>query len=1238
MSLKKKIFNFLTAMVTIFGSAPALATNAYAAIDPSMKPNYGKYVEDNGDGTYDITLHITGKAKTDTQVTKANVVVIMDTSGSMDDRTQSYTYNSATYGRYGIIDGEYVQLYYRYRSLFGYDYSQVGNNDNHSTVYTRSGNSYTAYTGTRYSRTTTTSTRLAVAKSATKSLAQQLLSYNDSTNPDIVQMALIDFATNVKSSTTHTSPTTSLNTFNGWINNLSANGGTNWETALTAANAIDFGDSDPTYIVFVSDGEPTFRDSANGYTNDKNGNVYGNGQNDPNSRNLNAAKTVAASIISSGKTLFTVGAFGNAGNMQALGGTYAKADDQDALETAFADIVSKITNNLSLSEITFEDGITNLADIAVSGNVAHFTYRKGKNWDGDEATLKNLPNWNPTADGAGTASFANQKVTWNLGDNYVLSDNETAAVTFTVYPDQEAYDLLAELNNGVISYADLTAAQKQSVVQSGNAYTFQTNTANPTVHYCVLTNSSTGAQSKECTTDTIANSNPQPISATIVNVRKIWDAGLDQKQFTDIENTEITFDLLVNGSDINKTKLEKTNLKLNKTNNWKVANIAIAPGSMVSSGHEAYDEASAIDGYTVLATGHQYYFNEHDIDKHFTLVDYKYHPMYVNGELKNVVFTYDNNGQITGIKKIKSLTTQNNQLELTATNRLKGGVEITKQIKVNGQVTTAKSTDTFPITIYVKHADGRTDYSSELAADGTCYLTCVSIYDVNTGERLSKQPFSNGKIETTIRSDQKIIISDLEAGAYYSVEETTTNLPVGYDRSESGKISYDITRYTTYEDGETPTFTGKQLSDGRTYYPVENNASSKAIVKNYFYTGSLKLTKTVEKHGLNPATTDFDFTIKIAGQADQTITLKDGESKTITDLPVGATYTVTEKDYSNVGFTTTSTGATGTIARDVNGKPAQTATFTNSYSVSPVKTTLTVRKSGFDDFWDLSHLQNQEFQFCIESKNLCQTANRLTKSTTFTFTYAEPATETLTVTENTTNFAPGIVRKSGDSDIVANITVTDNGYGQLIATIERTKGNLTYRTEEIAEIFNDYQLAPTDEVTVTLGKTIVDLSNNAPDTTFQFAFTDDQGAVQNLRLTTRDLLGSTTLINRSFDTAGTYIYTIQEINDGQKYFNYDTALHTIIITVSDGLQGQLVATTTIDGQELSTLTITNLYNNEPGQGGTDLPKTPNTGRATAPTAIATDTSFLTSLATSITASTLLLSALFLARRRQPLNR
>ena len=193
MSLKRKILNFFTAIVMVFGNVPFTFSNAYAAEPAGEAPRSSKTVKANGDGTYDITLEIEGVSSQKTDVTKANVVVVYDTSGSM-----KYPEPSTEFGRYGysisngyeIDTDNYVDLYYQSGTdWYGRPtYELVGDNDNHSTVYTRSWSYwendwvYSVYDNPRYSNKNATQTRASVAETALNSLAEQLLANNDPSN------------------------------------------------------------------------------------------------------------------------------------------------------------------------------------------------------------------------------------------------------------------------------------------------------------------------------------------------------------------------------------------------------------------------------------------------------------------------------------------------------------------------------------------------------------------------------------------------------------------------------------------------------------------------------------------------------------------------------------------------------------------------------------------------------------------------------------------------------------------------------------------------------------------------------------------------------------------------------------------------------------------------------------------------------------------------------------------------
>ncbi|MCI1398405.1 MAG: hypothetical protein LKH04_10010 [Lachnospiraceae bacterium] len=76
------------------------AITVMAAVEKSDigTPNHSKTLTDNGDGTYDLTLSVRGKSSSSSESTKADVVIVYDISGSMNN-----TSNGSDTGQYGYI-------------------------------------------------------------------------------------------------------------------------------------------------------------------------------------------------------------------------------------------------------------------------------------------------------------------------------------------------------------------------------------------------------------------------------------------------------------------------------------------------------------------------------------------------------------------------------------------------------------------------------------------------------------------------------------------------------------------------------------------------------------------------------------------------------------------------------------------------------------------------------------------------------------------------------------------------------------------------------------------------------------------------------------------------------------------------------------------------------------------------------------------------------------------------------
>lgn len=1033
MSLKRKIFNIFAAVVMVFGSMPVSFFSAYAEEPAGDAPKSLKTVKTNNDGTYDITLEIEGVSSNKTDATKANVVVVFDSSGSMGDSATTYTYSANSSGRYRKVNGDYVQLYRR-SGIFS-TCNRMNSDNSTTNVYTDSSCS-TLYTGTRYTRTTVNGTRLSVAKTAVNVLANELLSQNDPNTAgfeDVVEMAFVDFATNVNSVK---GPTTSLSTFRGWVNgtNVSTgNGaGTNWEAALTAAKGVSFGegDNDKTYVIFVSDGNPTFRSSKyNDRANDCRTDVgfrcppdpWGQGGSDSNGWNLGAAQDVADTIVSNtNMELYAIGAFGDATNMQKLGGTYYNATNQDALETAFADIVDKITMGLSVADLQIEDGITAATSTEISGTAGHFRYSVPESWGTDYAK----------------ATFEGGSVHWNPGHDKTLTNGEKASVTFTVWPSQEAMDCIAAIrNSGGCNLSDEELASYGLGKNSDGSYRLITN-SKATFRYRTATKIegtnevSYSALSPEPGEEFDELRDPTNLPETTLSVTKLWTDGMDPGQRNDIK--EVSLNLYVDRED-NSTpersytfsrSSEQGNEWVGKDENGK-STYTVAPGVMKKlDGTEATEGLRNLgpvvkvgsDEYVVLEPGHDYEFDNETYNlnaggsNHYHITKRKYHPMIIGegGKIHDVVFSED--GKTAVIEEVE-LT------KLSAENTLNGGILVSKDVINNGKKDTT-ITDEYEITINLT------------GADSGQYRIYTYNDDGSVASRTDKIDYTGGKIKEKIRVNQKIMVTDVPTGTKFEVSETK---PEGYDEP---KIDYLLIKYD-----------GTENEEG--VHEVFGNTSATATVTNTLESGNLIVRKdvTASSGDLTEAQKkEFSFTIKFyKNQGDTTPVrtdtetckaVKHGETCEIKNIPKGWYYEIVEaaKSGFNGGQATTKTG---TIAKGDNE-----VKFTNDYAVTPLDPDdakiLAVKAfaSGYESFW----IPSDQFTFVMTGNGETIESAPLTLSGStaeFIPTIADDGTYTYTITEKTTDennnslFREGVSRLENDEDIVVTIVVKDNGDGTL---------------------------------------------------------------------------------------------------------------------------------------------------------------------------------------------------------------
>ncbi len=255
--------------------------------------------------------------------------------------------------------------------------------------------------------------------------------------------------------------------------------------------------------------------------------------------------------------------------------------------------------------------------------------------------------------------------------------------------------------------------------------------------------------------------------------------------------------------------------------------------------------------------------------------------------------------------------------------------------------------------------------------------------------------------------------------------------------------------------------------------------------------GALEITKNVVvPEGLTPAVSEFEFTVdfngseKLDGNFNYSVLgteksgtvndggkllLKDGETVKITGLPIGTTYTVTEKDYTSSGFTTVKTGDTGTVAAG----GTSSAVFTNTYSVKEIqypptgdqgftgKKVLDGRAwiNGTDSY---SFLITPYFNAPLPEGYNPDTGITVTSATQvdadtyeagFDFgkiTFTEPGVYRYTIVERepaTDTFLPGVTYSRALYRVV--VTIVDDGVGSLSATADIQK----LYTDDASQLF-----------------------------------------------------------------------------------------------------------------------------------------------------------------------------------------
>lgn len=200
-------------------------------------------------------------------------------------------------------------------------------------------------------------------------------------------------------------------------------------------------------------------------------------------------------------------------------------------------------------------------------------------------------------------------------------------------------------------------------------------------------------------------------------------------------------------------------------------------------------------------------------------------------------------------------------------------------------------------------------------------------------------------------------------------------------------------------------------------------------------------------------------------------------------------------------------------------------------------------------------------------------------------TYTEPGTHLYTVHELGVDGQPGTGGTDGD-----NVTYSTESY-QVTVTVESTdEGRGLSATADVQNsdiVFtNTYEptsvvVGPSGSAQIAGIKALSVADGGQRDLTegeFTFELLDSTG--NQVATATNAADGSFIFGDLTFDAAGTYHYTVAEVNDGKGGVAYDTALYGVTVTVTEDADARALTAEvayTKDGQSTDTMTFTNGY-------------------------------------------------------------
>lgn len=342
-----------------------------------------------------------------------------------------------------------------------------------------------------------------------------------------------------------------------------------------------------------------------------------------------------------------------------------------------------------------------------------------------------------------------------------------------------------------------------------------------------------------------------------------------------------------------------------------------------------------------------------------------------------------------------------------------------------------------------------------------------------------------------------------------------------------------------------------------------------------------------------------DVEIDAAGMRSKTFAYRVSESGSVDGVAndAAATRTFTVKVVEDTGE--------GTLVAEVlpaEGTPAGKGAFefTNTYGVEPALSSVTDQIKVNKKLKGRALVEGEfEFQlveiFADGSESVAATGRNAADGTVALgpVTYIAPGTHSYELRE-VAGTAGGVTYDRATYRV--RTTVTDAGNGKLTVKHDLVDAEGNPAGDDSVTFTNGYEAAP---VTLKLGAAKVLKGAELKAGQFSFELKSRDGKVMSVARNAAD--GSVTFDALTFKQAGTYTFTVSEVDDGQAHVTYDKAVHKIVVTVSDEAAdgtrtGYLSAKVSYEGDANLPPVFTNSYAEEPGTPGTpENPGTPGGG-------------------------------------------